>query len=94
MDRETGAAFERLWKSLDLLDTKLDMMREELAEHRIDEARSISEILASTKSAHHRIDGCEERQKEKRGHAATLWIGVFLALLGSALSWVFGGKKP
>lgn len=52
MDRETAAAFERIWKALDLLDAKLDAIQAELSEHRMAVAGSIEKLIASTASAH------------------------------------------
>ena len=76
---EDARIFSRLEESTKAAHIRID-------KHESDHRRERVDI--DNRIAAHVLEHNQEKQSRVQ-----LWIGVFLALLGSVLAWLFGGKK-
>jgi hypothetical protein len=72
-------AEKRFDKIDDALTKTLSLLNDHITQSGIRDATLEQRVV----SAHKRIDGHDEIQKERRGNAAAVWIGVILAFLSS-----------
>ena len=82
MDADLRAAFERIESALTRFDSKLESVRAMAEKHAVSCAGCREEVLASTKSAHHRIDEHLTAHRDTRLSLLGLWITAGLGLAG------------
>jgi len=89
--------YERLVEKIEAmrseLVSKMDELRGELTTHRVEEAGKWENVRASASAGHRRIDEHLDDHKAGKANIAALWIGVVLAVLSGALSWIFGRNR-
>lgn len=82
MDRDTSDAINRLDTKMDRQEEKIDKLNDQVANWRTESASIMAVLTAKS-----------QEYERRAGHTVTIWIGILLALISSALSWMFTGKK-
>jgi len=69
------------------LHSKVDAIRKELADHRVEEAERWAVVKGQTEAAHRRIDSHKQEHVESRKWWGALWITAIGAAIAAALGW-------
>lgn len=87
---------EQLLSSQAHMNKKLDEILESFNVHCVENAKDISNAVATAKAAHRRLDEMKESDSKKSDHRWALWLlgaGTFIALVKDWLANLISGRK-
>jgi hypothetical protein len=84
---------DTIQRGFERIDTKQDIIRKELTDHRIEQAGKVTEITGKADAAHLRMDNHKREHERARAWWLALWLTAIGAVLAHIFRWITGQNK-